>query len=118
MTTLIVDQASGKLRTSQNLAGLYNHARRVARREGLPLSCSVESVSLESPQVPGRAALVRVIYAVRPGSKNQRDTGTSHFSDITIARAWSESFARKRGGEFVDMTLTTSQPAIPPGDTP
>lgn len=114
MTTLIDDRAAGKVRTSQNLAGLYNHARRVARREGLPLSCSIEVVSVEWPKAKsqGWAANVRVTYAGRHGSKNPPDTGVSHFADLSIARAWAKSFAAKRGGNFFDLTLTTPKPAV------
>lgn len=93
MSVTITDHTTGKVRTSLNLRGLYDHARRVAQRRDEPLFMSVSVV--EVTKAPDGGALVTVEY-------QDGDEGHAKFASYSIARQWAQTFADKRGGELKD----------------
>ena len=101
------DYRADKVRKSDNLRGLYDHARRVARRASVPLSMTVRKVDVVNLDIPGGTsprAHVTVFYTDSHGEIG--DVGQSCFADRGIARQWGSDFARKRGGTFRDMNAS------------
>lgn len=90
----INDATTGTVRTSRNLRGLYDHARRVARRMARPLCASVRRAEV----VPLRGANYRGHVTIHYADDS---VGQALFNDFSIAVRWAETFALKRGGTFV-----------------
>lgn len=102
----INDYRDDKVRKSRNLAGLYAHARRIAKRAALPLCMTVRQVEVTPIAVGSYRAHVVVYYAGAghpwAASKGEKgDVGQTCFADLSIARDWARTFATKRGGSVL-----------------
>lgn len=96
----INDYTANKVRKSQNLRGLYDHARRIAKRSAIPLMLTVRKVEV-SP-LPHGGAHVTIYYADGNtwNTREAGDVGQVLFADKGIAQEWGKRFAARRGGTF------------------
>lgn len=97
------DYQTGKVHKSQNLAGLYDHARRIAKRAGIPLCVTVRRVDVTPIEVGSKRAHVAVYYAFKGGAEDRGekgDVGQACFASLSIATDWARRFAMRRGGVF------------------
>ena len=93
----INDYKANKTRRSHNLRGLYDHARRIARRDGRPLCTTVDRVEVRQLYVQGQFKYAVEVY-YRGG-----DVGAATFLDRSIALRWSDRFAANRGGKLINL---------------
>ena len=91
--SVILDATTHTVRTSRNLRGLLDHARRVSKRNNDGITAgAVRNVEVEVFSL-GRSAHLTVEYI--DGS-----TGNATFNDPYIARQWGLRLANRYGAEF------------------